>query len=366
MANKKLDAAKKRKNDEFYTRYADIESEVLAYVEYDPGVFKDKTILLPCDDPEWSNFTLFFVNRFAEFGLRKLISTSYAPDSKKLINKQPSLFEIESEQYDPDKTNTKGKCFVLDHPLPPGRKLTHKDLKWHYLNGDGDFRSEEVKALRNEADFIITNPPFSLFREFFAWIMEANKKFLIIGNKLSVTYKEIFPFVKENMVWSGVRSWAGGMWFITADMDNVDKQIGDERLKNIPSIWMTNIDHGRRHQPLGLMTMADNIKFMTDKSLVGLTEYRHYDNYEAIEVPATKCIPSDYYGIMAVPVTFLDKYCPDQFEILGITQRNDDPYKIKRYTNKQYRNANDLNARGVILFDGTPKSMSPRLLIRKK
>ncbi len=323
MVNKNLDEAKKRKNDEFYTQYADIEREVLAYVEYDPDVFRGKTILLPCDDPEWSNFTLFFANRFEEFGLKKLISTSYAPDAKKIQNKQPSLFELESEQYDPAKSNCKGKIFVLDHDITGDGKVTFDDLQWQYLDGDGDFRSDEVKRLRDEADIIITNPPFSLFREFFGWLMEANKEFLIIGNINAITYKEIFPHFKANEVWLG-NGFQGGNAYFGVEMhrdfsDGVyNEKTGLVKFRNC--CWFTNIDHGRRHQPLQLMTMADNIKFKTDKSLIGLKEYRHYDNYDAIEVPATKCIPSDYDGAMGVPVTFLDKYCPEQFEIIGASE----------------------------------------------
>ena len=155
------------------------------------------------------------------------------------------------------------------------------------------------------------------------------------------------------------------MWFETKDHDDVDKIIDGINMKNVSSFWLTNIDHGRRHQPLPLMTMADNLKYSKHKEIKGKT-YERYDNYDAIEVPFTDAIPSDYEGLMAVPITFLDKYCPEQFEILGVTQRNDDPYKIKQYTKADYVNANDLNARGVIIIDGKPKAMYARVLIRKK
>lgn len=159
------------------------------------------------------------------------------------------------------------------------------------MDGDGDFRSEEVKKLRDEADIIITNPPFSLFREFLAWIVEADKKFAIIGNKNAVTYKEVFPLIKENKIWTGKTEWVGGLWFETIDTNDVDKIIDGKKMKNSPSVWFTNLDHGRRHQPLKLMTMADNIKF--NKKLKG-KPYQKYDNYDAIEVPFTDAIPSDY------------------------------------------------------------------------
>lgn len=175
--------------------------------------------------------------------------------------------------------------------------------------------------LRDEADIIITNPPFSLFREFLAWIIVTEKKFLIIGNKNCVTYKEVFPLFMNNKMWSGRTEWAGGMWFETKDPIDVDKVVNGINLKNVSSVWFTNIDHGRRHQPLPLMTMADNLKYSRHKEIKGKQTYDHYDNYDAIEVPFTDAIPSDYDGVMGVPISFLDKYDPEQFEILGATQR---------------------------------------------
>ena len=333
MANKNLSQAKNAKNDEFYTQYADIQAEVNAYLDYNPDTFRDKTVLLPCDDPEWSNFTRFFAQNFQRFGLKKLISTSYAADSKNFKTVyQPTLFEEESPQFDKKKTKVRGKIFVLDHDANKNGKIDIEDLEWKYLEGDGDFRSEEVKRLRDEADIIVTNPPFSLFREFLAWILEgdnltqrrkgaedAEKKFLILGNKSAVTYKEVFPLIKENKLWSGRTEWAGGMWFETKNSDDVDRVVDGVNMKNVASVWFTNLEHGRRHQPLQLMTMADNIKFSRHKDFRG-KEYQKYDNYDAIEVPFTDAIPSDYDGVMGVPISFLDKYCPEQFEILGITK----------------------------------------------
>lgn len=177
-SNEKLHRAKKQKNDEFYTQYADIEKEMNAYIEYNPDVFRDKTILLPCDDPEWSNFTKYFAQNFERFGIKKLISTSYAADSKpKEIPYQPTLFEIESPKFDNKKTRSHGKIFILERDTNKDKKIDINDLEWSYLKGDGDFRSKEVTKLRDEADFIITNPPFSLFREFFRMDKEIWKKF---------------------------------------------------------------------------------------------------------------------------------------------------------------------------------------------
>ena len=326
--NSNLSQAKAAKNDEFYTQYADIQKEVNAYIEYNPDVFRGKTILLPCDDPEWSNFTKFFAQNFEFFGLKKLISTSYAIESKNYkTDWQPTLFETENPLYNADKSRVKGKIFTLDHDTNTNGRIDIDDLQWQYLEGDGDFRSAEVTALRDEADIIITNPPFSLFREFLAWIVAGEKQFAIIGNQNAITYKEVFPLIKENKIWIGATGNGSDMVFGVPEGAQIAE--GDRakaarlgyvgnytRLGN--SCWFTNIEHGRRHQPLKLMTTADNLKF--NKKLKGQTEYYHYDNYDAVEIPFTELIPSDYEGIMGVPISFIDKYCPEQFEILGATE----------------------------------------------
>jgi hypothetical protein len=327
MANRNLSEAKQAKNDEFYTQYADIQKEINAYMEFDPDVFRGKTILLPCDDPEWSNFTKFFAQNFENFGLKKLISTSFAQESKNYKSDwQPTLFETENPMFSADKTAVCGKIFTLTHDTNQNGKIDIEDLEWKYLEGTGDFRSAEVTALRDEADVIITNPPFSLFREFVAWIIEADKQLLIIGNMNAITYKEIFPLIKKNRLWLGATANGCDMVFgvprgtvIEESYRLKAERLGYKgnytRLGN--SCWFTNLDHGRRHQPLKLMTMADNLKFSRHKEIKGKTEYQHYDNYDAIEVPYTDAIPSDYDGAMGVPISFLDKYCPEQFEIMG-------------------------------------------------
>ena len=324
MANSNLKEAKAAKNDEFYTQFHDIEIEMNAYLEYDPNVFRGKTILLPCDDPEWSNFTRFFAAKFDELGLKKLISTSYAPESKKYKTPyQPSLFEQDAPQFDRAKTSVKGKIFILEQDKSGDGRINIDDLEWEYLDGDGDFRSKEVTKLRDEADFIITNPPFSLFREFLAWIMEGEKKFIIIGNMNCITYKEVFPLIMNNKIWLGIPFPSGNAYFRPAMLNDYavgvyDKDTNLVKFRNC--IWLTNVDHGRRHQPLSLMTMADNLRYSKHKEIRGKVAYDHYDNYDAIEVPFTDAIPSDYNGVMGVPISFLDKYCPEQFEILGITK----------------------------------------------
>jgi hypothetical protein len=320
MANSNLTRAKNAKNDEFYTQFSDIEKEISAYLEYNPDIFRDKTILLPCDDPEWSNFTKFFAQKFQEFGLKKLISTSYAAESKHLKEiYQPSLFEQSSPQYDKKKTAKNGKIFTLTQDKTGEGAVNVEDLEWEYLKGDGDFRSNEIKKLRDEADIIITNPPFSLFREFLVWITEVNKQFVIIGNMNAITYKEVFPLIKENKIWLGNGFSAGNAYFSTPTQQNYAEGVYNEDtglVKFRNCVWFTNIDHGKRHQLLPLMTMEDNKKF-NNKVQTNPNSYQKYDNYDAIEIPFTNAIPSDYEGVMGVPISFLDKYSPEQFEIVS-------------------------------------------------
>jgi hypothetical protein len=322
MANSNLKKARKGKNDEFYTQWIDIEKEVNAYLEFDKDAFRGKTVLLPCDDPEWSNFTKYFYQRFTDLGLKKLISTSYAADSNpNIINYQPTLFEQTGLKFDKGLTNIKGKVFTLTARKQKG---SFDDLQWEYLKSDGDFRSDEIKKLRDEADIIVTNPPFSLFREFLAWITEAEKKFLIIGNMNAITYKEVFPRIKENKMWFGPSISSGDREFRVPDnypLLAAGYRVDDEgnkylRVKGVR--WFTNLEHGRRHQPLSLMTTSDNLKFSKHKELKGQASYKKYDNYDAIEIPFTDAIPSDHKGVMGVPISFLDKYCPLQFEILDL------------------------------------------------
>ncbi len=373
--NADLLAAKKAKNDEFYTQWADIEREMNAYLEYNPDVFRGKTVLLPCDDPEWSNFTKFFALHFQDYGLKKLISTSYAPNSNAGgAFYTPSLFETLSPEYSEPKSKERGRVFVLDKTdVNADGVINIDDLQWKYLEGDGDFRSAEVTALRDEADIVITNPPFSLFREFVAWLIEGGVKFSIIGASNSVTYKEVFPLIQHNLLWLGPTITSGDREFRVPESypllaagfrvdDDGTKYI---RVKGVR--WFTNIDHGRRHEPLRLMTMEDNTKFSKHKEVRGVG-YLKYDNYDAIEVPFTDAIPADYVGAMGVPITYLDKYNPDQFEIMGITDRGDEyGLKLREYDKSDISNAGDLNRRAAIkLANGRYKSTYARLLIRKK
>lgn len=337
-----LNAAKAAKNDEFYTQWADIEREMNAYLEFDPDVFRGKVILLPCDDPEWSNFAKFFALHFADYGLKKLISTSYAPDSNPAVfSYEPTLFEMNDSRFDATKSHANGKKFVLELADINGDGVVNiDDLQWEYLEGDGDFRSAEVTALRDEADIVITNPPFSLFREFMGWLIDGGVAFSVVGNSNATTYVEIFPLIQANKLWKGATANNTDMvfgvpkGFAISEADQLKaKRMGYPstdahdftRLGN--SCWFTSIDHGRRHAPLQLMTMADNIKFSKHKDVKGVGYQRYYNFPEALEVPWVDAIPSDYDGIMGVPITFLDKYNPDQFEILA---HGDDMEALRR------------------------------------
>lgn len=354
--NSTLQTAKRGKNDEFYTQWSDIEKEVNAYIEYNPNVFRGKTILLPADDPFESNFFKFFATKFNEFGLKKLISTSYAPSP--IVNTQLSLLpdlvpdkEIGmlrqiKEAYKIELTEVRDETGngTVNIEDVVARLLKEKEIIdkggssqiLSYLSGDnspdgekrygaGDFRSKEVTALRDEADMIITNPPFSLFREFLAWTNPYEKHFLVIGNMNAITYKEVFPLIKENIAWlgTGMGRWISG--FIVPE--NYELYGSEARIENGQRIvatnnalWLTNLDHGKRHQPLSLMTMSDNIKYSKHKNVKG-HEYEKYDNYDAIEVPFTDAIPSDYEGMMGVPISYLDKYSPEQYKIKGFVGR---------------------------------------------
>lgn len=338
MANTNLGAARRAKQDEFYTQWADIEREMNAYLEYDLDVFRGKTLLLPCDDPEWSNFTKFFALHFSDLGLAKLISTSYAPQSNEDgAFYQPTLFETQSPCYVAEMSQTRGRVFtLLPKDISGDERIDIDDLKWDYLEGDGDFRSAEVIALRDEADVIITNPPFSLFRQYVAWLVEGGKLFAAIGNINATTYQEVFNLIRDNRLWKGATANSTDMVFrVPEDIEikEADRLKAERmgykghytRLGN--SCWFTNIEHGRRHQPLQLMTMADNILYSRHKEVKGCG-YQRYDNYDAIEVGFVDAIPGDYDGVMGVPITFLDKYNPDQFEIVANMDDHDDMRRI--------------------------------------
>jgi hypothetical protein len=370
--NEALHKANVAKKDEFYTQYNVIEKEVAAYLEFNPNVFKGKTILLPCDDPEWSNFTKYFAQNFERFGLKKLISTSYASASKLYkYPYQPSLFEKRDSHFDAKKTTTKGKIYTLSHDITGDGKIDVNDLEWDYLEGDGDFRSKEITKLRDEADIIVTNPPFSLFREFLAWMVQAKKQFLIIGNINAITYKELFPLIQNNEIWLGATNFNTGMYFKVpsnfcyADTYKFEREQNGEKVNRVPGVcWFTNLDHGRRHQPLSLMRMSENLKFSKHKEIRGRDSYEHYDNYDAIDVPYTDAIPSDYEGFMGVPITFIDKYSPEQFEIIWQASGNTRASAPKNVLKRLKYHAHPEDRGGCTIVNG--KRTYGRILIINK
>lgn len=351
--NSNLSAARKAKNDEFYTQFDDITAEINAYLEFDENIFHGKTILLPCDDPDWSAFTKYFATRFTELGIARLISTSYAPGSNPVwqadpAGYHPAAIEKASTRFDAEKTWTNGKSFELvPEDINADGRVDLDDLQWDYLDGDGDFRSAEVTALRDQADFVITNPPFSLFREFLVWLIEGEVKFSIIGNVNAISYKETFPLVRDNRMWLGSTNFNLGMYFHVppgftyANTYKFAKEKQGQAVARVAgTCWFTNIEHHKRHEPLQLLTMHENKLLHGDKtSYTNL--YSHYDNYDAIEVPRTNAIPSDYNGVMGVPITFLDKYSPEQFEILGSQRWAKLPALLDVYTGNHTPPEND-------------------------
>jgi hypothetical protein len=354
VANKNLTNAKKAKNDEFYTRFSDIQKEVESYLEYDPNTFKRKVVYSNCDDPFESNFFRYFVLNFERLGLKQLITTSYKPSP--VANSQLGLFgDDKTLQKSKGRPKVTANKFIINEvgDVDGDGSFTLEDIakqlranknnEWTPLEGDGDFRSDECVELLKQSDIVVTNPPFSLYRQYVKQLFDYNKKFVIIASKNTITYKEVFPYIKENKLWVGAMSFSNDILFIApknADLSDKPKTAvrivdGVTYLRS-PSMWATNIDHGRRHQPLGLMTMADNLKF--NKKMQGKTTYLRYDNYDAIEVPFTNAIPSDYEGLMGVPISFLDKYSPEQFEILGTSDNGlvDDKYKTSPGLKKQF------------------------------
>lgn len=292
-ANKNLRSAKTEKKDEFYTQLSDIEKELKHYKNH----FKDKVVLCNCDDPRVSNFFHFFSYNFERFGLKKLIATCYKSQNIDLFSENKSERAIYLE-YTGDKNGNN---------VPDVEEIGIK-----YLEGDGDFRSRECIELLKEADIVVTNPPFSLFREYVAQLVEYKKKFLIIGNLNALTYRDIFKLIKENELWFGHSIHSGDREFrvpedypLTAASSRIDEK-GNKYIRVKGVRWFTNLDYTERHEDLLLFK-----KYSPE-------EYPTYDNYNAINVDVTKEIPMDYVGIMGVPITYIDKYNPDQFEILGM------------------------------------------------
>ena len=282
MANANLTNAKRAKNDEFYTQLTDIEKEMRHYKDF----FKGKVVYCNCDDARESNFFKYFSLNFEHLGLKKLISTGFKADGK-------------------------GVVLIYEGDKNGNRKVDDSEIIVNELQGNGDFRSEECIEFLKECDVVVTNPPFSLFREYVAQLMEYGKKFLIIGNQNAITYKEIFPYIKNNELWLGLSMNGSNRWFQAPDDYEVKenaagyKVIDGKKYYFVNGVtWFTNIPHNKRNEELDLYRKYD------------ADAYPKYDNYDAIEVSKVSEIPMDYEGVMGVPITFLYKYCPSQFEIL--------------------------------------------------
>ena len=314
--NASLQRAAKAKADEFYTQLPDIEAELKHYKEH----FKGKKILCNCDDPFESNFFKYFAMNFNHLGLAKLTATSYV-DSP-IAEGQLPLFEVQGLGVRQGEGKKPYKMEISEvHDEDGNQAIDLADVEYllknqrntlSLLEGDGDFRSQECIELLKDADIVVTNPPFSLFREYVAQLVEFNKKFIIIGNKNSITYKEIFSLIKAGQLWLGYRNINQDMWFIVPEDYDFEKVVDGKRLKHIMGCWFTNLDTTKRHESLTFYRQFDP------------RAYPQYDNYDAINVDKVAEIPYDFDGVMGVPITFLDKYNPDQFEIVKFRKGNDD------------------------------------------
>ena len=304
--NGNLHKAKENKNDEFYTQYEDIQKELNHYEQH----FKGKTVLCNCDDPFESNFCKFFLRNFNYLGLKRLICTSY--NNSAFAGTQVSFFDLMDDDLQV------GHGYVLDVssvPMKNGRGVSDEDIDKllkskkvvRELKGDGDFRSDECIEYLKQSDIVVTNPPFSLFREYVATLIEYKKEFLIVGNQNAITYKEIFPLIRDNKLWWGASDCI--RWFYIPNTTDIKFKLnsrGERIAEGARSRWFTNLDHNKRHEEIPLYKNYTPEEFPT------------YDNYDAINVDKTSDIPMNYDGTMGVPITFLDKYNPDQFEIIGL------------------------------------------------
>lgn len=356
MANKNLNAAKVAKKDEFYTQLSDIERELQHYWQH----FRDKVVLCNCDDPYESNFFKYFALRFNQLGLKKLICTCYNGSP---VQGQELLLHFDGFDDEPTKIAYKVEITEVKDMNGDGavdlsdvRYLLQNDKNVMSTLKTGDFRSKECIELLKEADIVVTNPPFSLFREYIGQLMEYQKKFVIVGHQNAITYKEVFPLLRNNEVWLGYGFKGAAAHFYSPYDDVATSGDHKEHMIRVSGVnWFTNLEIPKRNEELDLICRYSE------------EEYPSYDNYDAIEVSKTADIPSDYSGVMGVPITFLDKYCPTQFELLGITDRgNEYGIKTKEYTPMDSPKYGDLNRRGAIMVNGVLKSTYARVLIRNK
>jgi len=365
--NKDLQIAAKARKDEFYTQLTDIEKELRHYRRH----FANKTVFCNCDDPFESNFFKYFVLNFNRLDLKKLISTCYT--GSPIASQQLSLYDVPGASRS---ARNGGKPYMAEvtivRDVDGDGGVDMADIavlfkngenKLSELNGNGDFRSHECLALMDQADIVVTNPPFSLFREYVAALVSHKKHFIILGNINAVTYKEFFPLIMDNKVWIGPSIHSGDRMFHVPDDYpleavgcGIDPKTGRKYIKVKGVRWFTNLDVKQRHEEMIL------VRKYTPEA------YPHYDNYDAIDVSATADIPCDYAGVMGVPITFLDKYCPDQFKIIGMAKRGagDPALKSKVYSKADYANYSDLNAGPTLWKNGILKNTYPRILIQNK
>lgn len=361
MAQKTLSSAKNIKNDEFYTLMTDIENEIS---QYDFNLFKDKTIYCNCDDPTWSNFFKFFVKWGKRLGIKEARFTNFANKQRHL--KELTLFDMDDLKESAEDDQKGVAHFWTFNPL--NNNLIKKELK-----GNGDFRSEECINFLKQADIIVTNPPFSLFKEYLEQLVKYEKKFLILGNPNAITYKEMFKLIRDDKVWLGYKSLGTDTYFKIPAEDcerllRENKKGSGYVIKNgevlgrTMACWYTNLDLIKRHKPMVLHNQD-------------LSQFYKYDNYDAIDIPQVKMIPDNYYGVMGVPITFLDKYCPDQFEIIGTADSKDNlpgmnqlgKEFIKGYRSQGGTGHYSENMFGVSLIqDGKYKIVFKRLFIKRR
>ena len=362
--NRYLRQARRQKHNEFYTQLVDIENELRHYKPQ----FVGKVVYCNCDDPYESNFFKFFAAKFNAWGLSKLIATCYT--GSPISGEQLSLDHIDGIESHGGQNSTAYKIEITSvTDLDGDGAVGLSDVKLLLeqngnvvtpLAGNGDFRSPECVALLDDADIVVTNPPFSLFREYVAQLVEHEKQFLILGDQNAITYKEIFPLIKDSKLWLGVDN-GGTKWFRVPMDYNITTESRKKIVNGIKYFsmgrinWFTNLDHPKRHEKLPLWK-----EYTPD-------EYPTYDNYDAINVDRVANIPDDWDGVMGVPITFLNKHNPDQFEILGITDRdNNSGLKTKEYTVHDAPNPSDLNRRGVIAVGDSLTSTYARVLIRRR
>ena len=370
--NKALGEAKKQKKDEFYTQLGDINAELRHYSAH----FAGKVVFCNCDDPYESNFFKYFAANFNALKLKRLVATCYAGSPVAGRQLELDLFggnDLAAKNAENAKGLVDASRLRIPHKIVINEvvdmngdgRIDLADVEWLIKNdknvltrleGDGDFRSAECVELLKESDIVVTNPPFSLFREYVAQLIQYEKKFLIIGNKQAIKYKEVFPLIRDNKLWTGYRGFSGGMWFNAAYEGKTEKIVNGERLINVASIGYTNLEHKKRHEEYVFIRRYNQ------------DDYPSYANYDAIDVAESNAIPEDWDGMMGVPITFLDKYNPEQFEIVGIAEGDSGKELGLRPVPKSLKKINPSLRDGqlYLMKEGKPVKPFSRIIIRRR